>query len=208
MSLYLSRLTFNAHHNRAQSEFKYPYEFHRAISKAWENPAAARILFRQEQVNAATITVIVQSQTSPDWPRLETPREYLQEIVGPKLIELQGIKEGQQLQFRLRCRPCKRIGKRDEKDVGKRKGLNSKEEIIEWIHRKAQLGGFEIHEVAFDRVYWCDSKGGLKDKPVLGAVVFDGVLIVADSHKMREVIRNGIGTQKAFGFGLLSVALV
>jgi len=44
------------------------------------------------------------------------------------------------------------------------------------------------------------------DEPLLGAVRFDGVLVVTDPHKLREAVANGIGQQKAFGFGLLSLA--
>lgn len=40
----------------------------------------------------------------------------------------------------------------------------------------------------------------------LTAVQFDGVLVVTDPDKLREAVRNGIGPQKAFGFGLLSLA--
>ena len=39
-----------------------------------------------------------------------------------------------------------------------------------------------------------------------GSVVFDGRLEVTDADSFREVLANGIGSGKAFGFGLLSVA--
>jgi CRISPR-associated protein Cas6/Cse3/CasE subtype I-E len=40
----------------------------------------------------------------------------------------------------------------------------------------------------------------------LSAVQFDGVLVVTDPDKLSVAVRNGIGPQKAFGFGLLSLA--
>jgi CRISPR system Cascade subunit CasE len=40
------------------------------------------------------------------------------------------------------------------------------------------------------------------------AVRFDGELGVTDAALLREAVANGIGTQKAFGFGLLSLAPV
>ena len=36
----------------------------------------------------------------------------------------------------------------------------------------------------------------------------DGELIVTDAEKLRETVANGIGPQKAYGFGLLSLAPV
>jgi len=203
--MYLSRLTLNARHNRTRSELDHPYELHRTICQAWENPKEARILSRPDQDKPGLVTVIVQSLTKPDWLRLKVPEDYLQEVDGPKRMDLQGLKQGQRLRFRLRCRPSKRIGARDKDDVGKRKGLTTKDEILEWLHRKAGINGFEVREVAFDRIYWYDSKRGIQDKP-LGAVVFDGILVVTDPDNLREAVRNGIGTQKAFGFGLLSIA--
>ena len=39
-----------------------------------------------------------------------------------------------------------------------------------------------------------------------GAVIFEGVLQVTDAEKFRESLKTGIGTGKAYGFGLMSVA--
>jgi CRISPR system Cascade subunit CasE len=83
--------------------------------------------------------------------------------------------------------------------------LTTKEEIFAWLHRKAETNGFAVREAALDRVYWYDSKGGVYDK-LLGAVVFVGVLVVTDPEKFCHAVCTGIGPQKAFGFGLLSVA--
>jgi CRISPR system Cascade subunit CasE len=41
-----------------------------------------------------------------------------------------------------------------------------------------------------------------------GAVVFDGMLEVSDPGRLRSALRHGIGSAKAFGFGLLSLARV
>ncbi len=205
--MYLSRLILNAGHPRTKSEFDRPYELHRTICNAWEDLKSARILFRSERVNPQTVTVIVQSLTEPDWSRVNVPSDYMREIEGPKRVDLNGLRLGQCLRFRIRCRPSKRIGKKGEKDLGKRKGLTGPCEILEWLHRKAQTNGFEVKEAGFDRIYWQDSKNGVKEK-LLGGVIFNGVLEVVDSEKLRQVVKNGIGPQKAFGFGLLSLAPV
>jgi CRISPR system Cascade subunit CasE len=205
--MYLSRLTLNARHNRAKSELERPYELHRTLCKAWDDHTPARVLFRPDEDKPGVFSVIVQSLTRPDWSRIEAPADYLLKIDGPKHIDLHGLKESQKLQFRLRCRPTKRIGKSGGEDAGKRRGLGTKEEILGWLERKAQAGGFSVAEAVFDRVYWYDSKNGVQEKP-LGAIVFNGVLTVADPEKLRLAVQNGIGTQKAYGFGLLSIAPV
>ncbi len=204
MSLFLSRLILNADHNRTKSEMDRPYELHRTICKAWEDPASARILMRMEEDKSGVVTVIVQSLTEPDWSRLSASHDYLCGVEGPKRVELRSLMKGQYLRFRLRCRPTKRIGDHENSDRGKRRGLTTKHEILDWLHRKAETNGFKVVEAAFDRVYWYDSRNGIQNKTI-GGVLFDGIFVVIDPDRLREAVRNGIGTQKAFGFGLLSV---
>ncbi len=203
--MFLSRLILNANHPQTRSEFDCPYELHRTLCHAFEDPDGARILFRADRDRPGEVSVIVQSLLPPDWDRLKVKEGYIKERNNPKNIELTGLREGLLLQFRLRCRPSKRFAKSGHKDQGKRRSLKDKEEIFEWLRRKAQESGFKVLDVAFDRVYWFESKGGQEEKP-LGAVQFDGVLIVTDPDKLRDAVRNGIGPQKAYGFGLLSLA--
>jgi CRISPR system Cascade subunit CasE len=203
--MFLSRLILNAKHPQAKSEFDHPYELHRTLCLAFANPDKARILFRADADRPGEIHVIVQSLVAPDWNRLEFNDSYIKELVEPKEVKLAGLQVGLPLRFRLRCRPSKRVGDAGHPDGGKRKSLKTKDEIFEWLRRKAEENGFEVADVAFDRVYWHDTKGG-KDEMPLGAVQFDGVLVVTDPDKLREAVRNGIGPQKAYGFGLLSLA--
>jgi len=205
--MYLSKLTLNARHPRTRSEFDKPYELHRTLCKAWEDPQAARVLFRLDQDQPGCVSVVVQSQTEPNWLGLDAPGEYLRSIEGPKQMKLAALTSGRSLHFRLRARPSKRIGARESDGKGKRRTLTAKDEIFEWLDRKAEMGGFQICEAAFDRVYWHESKGGAEEK-TLGGVVFEGTLVVNDADKLREAVRNGIGPQKAYGFGLLSLAPV
>ena len=204
--MYLSRLTLNARHNRTKSELDRPYEMHRTLCNAWEDPKTARILWRPDRDTFGIVSVIVQSLTKPEWSSLDVPDEYLQAVDGPKTLILSALRENQRLRFRLRCRPCKRINTAGHPNFGKRKGLTAKKDILDWLRRKAAGNGFEVIDVAFDRIYWQDSKGGTDGKPLIGAVVFEGTLRVLDTEKFQLAIRTGVGPQKAFGFGLLSVA--
>lgn len=203
--MFLSRLILYANHPQASSERDHPYELHRTICRAFENPDEARILFRADSDRPGEVHVIVQSLVPPDWGRLELDPKYAKGQDEPKEVELAGLHEGMPLRFRLRCRPSKRVGEKGSPDEGKRKSLKSKNEIFDWLVRKAGESGFEVNDVAVDRVYWHESREGKDPKP-LGAVQFDGVLVVNDPEKLREAVRNGIGPQKAYGFGLLSLA--
>lgn len=203
--MFLSRLILHANHPRARSERNHPYELHRTICRAFDTPDEARILFRADTDHPGEVHVLVQSLVAPDWSRLDNDPKYLKDRGEPKPVELAGLKIGMCLRFRLRCRPSKRIGDKSSPVKGKRRNLTDKDEIFAWLMRKARENGFEVKDVAYDRVYWYESKDGKAVTP-LGAVQFDGVLVVTDPDKLKDAVRNGIGPQKAFGFGLLSLA--
>jgi CRISPR system Cascade subunit CasE len=198
--------------------------------------AAARahvgLLYRTESYerHPHLIRVLVQSTLAPDWANL--PPDYLgpspDERPNPALRsvdEVYGqISVGMQLTFRLRANPTKRISDRtpgrENMLLGKRVALLSEDEQIAWLERKGVDGGFrllgvrtcpeirDVHAANQERVRGRrPSRDGAA--PMLlqfGAVLFDGCLEVSDADVFRMTLRNGLGSGKAFGFGLLSVA--
>jgi CRISPR system Cascade subunit CasE len=142
----------------------------------------------------------------------------------------QNLQGGQILRFRLRANPTKRIARYDDPLFGKRVELARENEQIDWLIRKGQErekgvpGGFELLMKDFEdakgetrrvpRVNACnEGKQRCRKKDSVGghatthlAVLFDGLLRVTDENAFLETIIRGIGSAKAFGFGLLSVA--
>jgi CRISPR-associated protein Cas6/Cse3/CasE subtype I-E len=94
------------------------------------------------------------------------------------------------------------------------------------LRRKGNACGFAIETVGLSLVEWrntkpLQAKGGAPIEAYqearrrafgpgapqrLGAVRFDGVLVVTDLDRFTKAVAAGIGPFKAFGFGLLSVA--
>ncbi len=82
-----------------------------------------------------------------------------------------------------------------------------------WLHRKASEGGFRVvsFRISQDEKLIRQSAIRRNDqthKLELFSVQFDGILQVTDPDRFLTAIRSGIGSGKAFGFGLLSVAPV
>ncbi len=76
-----------------------------------------------------------------------------------------------------------------------------------WISRKGDQGGFTVDEdtlrtIPRGREYF--EKNG--QRGLHSAVEFQGVLTVTDPAKFHETFTRGIGSAKAFGFGLLVIA--
>jgi CRISPR system Cascade subunit CasE len=82
-----------------------------------------------------------------------------------------------------------------------------REELIEWIRRKGLQGGFTVDEAVlrtFSRGREYFNKKG--QNGLHNAVEFQGVLSVTDPPKFQETFSRGIGSAKAFGFGMLVIA--
>lgn len=195
-----------------------------------DQPKTADMLFRVDIADTGPV-VLLQTNEEPDWDALELAPRALRSPPETKPYILE-IKPGLRLSFRLLCQPAiRKSGQFGFKPNGKRKpgprrACRNDDQRMEWLRRKANDGGFVIETVGLTLIGWgntkrIQSKGGdptetyeearkrafsSSDRQRLGAVRFDGVLVVTDAEKLHIAICNGIGPQKAFGFGLLSIA--
>jgi len=175
------------------------------------------------------IRILVQSKHKPDWALL--PVGYC-EVKGPKFIydKLQLLTEGQIFSFLLKANPTKKVGTASKaeclagkKNNGKRIFIWKTEEQIHWLSQKGKNGGFRLLSVQvnpniFDvdtrRDFWVKGWKNLNQQGVgivrqemnFGTVVFQGHLQITDKDKFLQTLSNGIGSGKAYGFGLLSIA--
>jgi CRISPR system Cascade subunit CasE len=215
--MYLSRLILNPRSRQVRSELLNPYEMHRTLMRAFpDDLTGERVLFRVDvDRQTGTPTVLVQSALEPCWGFLSEGAGYLLdgEDCNPdwRCFEPQ-VAPGQLLQFRLRANPTmkKRVG-RDHADLGKgvRVGLYTEEEQRAWLDRKGSDGGFGVvscHVIPEGKSDHMKGKAADRDRMPLLSVRFDGILQVADPEALLATLRSGIGSAKAFGFGLLSLA--
>lgn len=142
----------------------------------------------------------------------------------------QKLQSGRILSFRLRANPTKRIAKEGDPLKGKRVQLLREDDQIAWLLRKGRElgkdmpGGFDLltkkirdgqgNVFLVPRVHVIpDGKyTGRKKDAAIGhstthfAAYFEGLLQVTDADAFRKTLIHGIGSGKAFGFGLLSIA--
>ena len=224
--MYLSRLILNPRNRKVQRDLANPYDLHRTVLSGFpqgkvhvtrSTEDAAGVLYRLDE-DRQRLTLLVQSQQMPVWTSL--PADYLFpadpfDPAGESLAVKQFAPQfslGQHLQFRLRANPTKRMGKSAAKDPGKRVGIYKPEAQQAWLMRKAQMGGFKLLglRMSDDEM----QKGSIprQDAPTLTlqllAVRFDGLLEVTDPAAFVRTLTQGIGSGKAWGCGLLSLASV
>ena len=214
--MHLSQLILNPRARRVQREVADPYQMHRSIMRAFPDkltPKEERVLFRVEsQPRTGNLNLLVQSWNLPDWSWLAEPaaRGYLLPLGEPnpavKAFEL-GLSPGQTLAFRLRANPTAR--RRLADGSRKRIGLAREEEQVVWLQRKGEGQGFQVLSIRTSnptRASGSLRRCGKAHRLTLLSVQFDGLLQVTDPDRVQEAVSQGIGSGKAFGFGLLSLA--
>ncbi len=113
--------------------------------------------------------------------------------------------------FQLRANPTKKITKLDKDGAptknGRREPLRERDELVAWIKRKGAQGGFAVDEKALRTC--SHGREYFEKKRMRGlhsAVEFQGLLTVNDPRSFHQCFKCGIGSAKAFGFGLLVLA--
>lgn len=106
--------------------------------------------------------------------------------------------------FQVRANPT--MKKTFENGNKKRIGIYQETLLNDWILRKADQGGFEIDPRylniggAMDESFWIPDK---KQNGMHVSVDFKGILRVIDYPLFEKTFSEGIGSAKAFGYGLL-----
>lgn len=200
--MFLSQLWINLRHRPARRDLGDRYELHRTLMNAFpaQLPADERVLYRVEEApRQAYAKALVQSQTRPEWHKVERLNDmrYLRRLPQVKSFAPQAP-AGLQLHFRLQANPT-------VKRQGKRCAIYGESELLAWLQRKGDAHGFDVAPLDV-RCVKLGKLHGQGRKLTWHAVQFDGRLRVSQPEPFLEALRGGIGSGKAFGFGLLSVA--
>lgn len=91
---------------------------------------------------------------------------------------------------------------------------SAEEKLHEWLVRKGHLNGFVVARVESrpDPISGDMQRGEKQngnDSPIHlshKAIVYEGLLKITDAEEFRKAVIHGIGSGKAYGFGLLSLA--
>jgi CRISPR system Cascade subunit CasE len=168
-------------------------------------------LFRVDPRPDGRAVIIVQSAVEPDWDYAFHNARYLLAAAQVKSFEPRFTK-GQRLRFRLAANPTRRLSGNSpdakQESIGKRVPVPT-DKLHDWLIRRAGHAGFSVDEksVTVQPGYVYMKKSG-DEKGRLRSVRYEGILAVNDPARFQETLIHGIGSGKAFGFGLLSVAPV
>jgi CRISPR system Cascade subunit CasE len=210
--MFLSSLKLNTSCRDVRRDLGSVYEMHRTIMNAFRDSPrivgelVRGVLWRVDHDRHADWPVLlVQSAAEPKWHQISdlSPNYFsagseLDEAVRVKPLPPFMFRIGQTLAFRLRGNPT-------IKRNGKRLGLSGTNAYHDWLARKAQLHGFVVsHELVIPESEVRAVRAGTQ--MCFMSCLFSGTLVVSDPQRFSEALLVGIGSGKAFGFGLLSVA--
>lgn len=216
--MYLSRLILNPRSRQVQSEVEDAYQMHRTILRAYTASLpdeAERVLFRLEiNPDSGVPVILVQSKNQPDWAWLSDPdnKYLLHEVTDNPAVKAFDLNlvTGQELRFRLKANPTIKKSARDKEiNNGKRLGLIREEDQVSWLTQKLHAAGCHLLQAqvnALGQVVGWRKESDQLHKITFHAVQFDGLLRVEDPALLHKHFNTGIGSAKAFGFGLLSLA--
>ena len=115
-------------------------------------------------------------------------------------------------QFSLLANPTRklRVDNPDgtRKKNGRRVPVTEREKLVDWMQRKAESGGFSVtadslRTIPRGREFFHKNR---TSRGAHNAIEFQGELTVTDAALFRATVASGIGSAKAFGFGLLIIA--
>jgi len=172
-------------------------------------------LFHIDPLPNGRAVIIVQSAVEPNWSYAFHNANYL--LAGQpdvKPFEPHFL-EGQWLRFRLAANPTRRLSKHSpdakEESIGKRVPVPP-DRLIDWLAHQGESAGFIITRDATSLLpgyIYFNKSGKENDKGQrLRSVLFNGLLRVTAPDAFRQTLAHGIGSGKAFGFGLLLLAPV
>jgi CRISPR system Cascade subunit CasE len=206
MRLCLSRIQVNPFSRRAVALAADPGALHATLYGLFDEGMSGRLLFRVDP-DTEGLSILVQSETPPHWDRLGLCRQDLRsEPESKELVITPNL--GAEFSFRLLARPVRRQSTGKGCKAGPRHDLRDDQERLDWLGRKGLAGGFRITTCGLTLLTFAAVKSERPMRAKGGsftAVRFDGEIVVTDPNSFEETLTNGIGTQKAFGFGLLSI---
>lgn len=222
--MYLTRCEINPVARGARKLLSSPQAMHAAVLAGFHTGSGdkGRVLWRVDQDRKHTWLYLV-SSAEPDlthlidqagWPTTQT---WQTQSYGPLLARLEA---GQEWAFRLRANPTRSV-RAAGSGRGKRVAHVTAAQQLDWLVQRAPGIGIDVGKqdeqtVAlsgrgvdqFRRRSDGPDRNGPWGQVTVAWAQFDGKLTVIDPGALRATLTDGVGSAKAYGCGLLTLARV
>lgn len=210
--MYLSRVELNLTSRETMLSLDNLNKLHGAVESSFEGDRTKRKLWRIDDLNGKKYVIIL----SEDIPNLDNFCEQFGFIGKSQTkdysVLLNRIEKGGKWRFKLTANPSFSKSLGDKTKRGKKVSHVTAEYQKKWLIDHAEKNGFTVEENEFDitknRKYRFYKGIGGKFSVSFTSVTYEGILTVTDEEKFKEVLCMGIGREKAYGQGLLTVIKV
>lgn len=204
--MYLTRLELDTSKQKTIMALASPALFHGAVERAFADKGGK--LWRLDKLAGKTYLLIV-SNSCPDLHSIAEQfgaRDSWESLdYAPFLNKIQN---GDRRGFRLKANPVitKSIG------MGRRGKVLAHVTVAQqkqWLLDRAEKYGFRLEPAEFSVVQsdWVSFRKGTEGgkKVTFRSAVFEGTLTVSDADLFRQLLQNGLGREKAYGCGMMTV---
>lgn len=201
----LSLITLDLHSPSVRQSLQNCQDMHRSIMKAFDTGRSeAKVLYRVLR-SEKNIQIYVQSVAIPQWERIESNGYHCEKKKDISQLS-DSFYTNEILRFSLFGCPAKKVA--GEGKNSKRVILRGEDAQIDWLRRQGKKSGFDILEAHI--IGKGEQLSGKKESGVfqIAGVTFEGVLQIKEPDAFREGFENGIGAEKAYGFGMLMIGKV
>jgi len=207
--MYLSRVEIDIKNRRKIKNLSHVGAFHNWVENSFPKEIKfkqrSRKLWRIDKLNGKEYLLIVSSE-KPDIQILEkygvqdsAETKYYGDFLGK-------LKNGQKMKFRVVLNPVISIPQRNG-ERGIVKPHVTIEYQMKYLLDRSEKNGFIINEEEVNVVErgYVEFKKPKNKSIRLVKVVYEGILTIKDVDIFRNILINGIGKKKAYGFGMITV---
>lgn len=206
--MYLSRIKLNTSRSKTMQALAAPNLFHGAIEIS-EGSERTRKLWRVDTLHNEKYLLIL-SEKQLDFGSVAEQfgcnGEYESKCYDSFL---ERITNGSRWQFRLKANPT--VEKNEQrKTKGKILAHITPVFQMDWLKQRSAKNGFSFEDdeclVTGSQWYRFKKNRNSNNKVCLLSVTYEGILTVTDADAFRNALVKGIGREKAYGLGMLTIA--
>lgn len=208
--MYFSRVLLDVSKRKTQAALVSPNKFHGAVEEAFCE-RQGRNLWRVDHLRGRSYLLLVSAER-PNLSRIAAQFGFEDDCGESKDYDglLGRIEKGSEWYFRLAANPVHSVwdGRKDGQKRGKVTAHTSERFQLKWLEEQAVKRGFSLlpGSVRVMESNWrIFIKNNSGQKVWILEAVFEGKLRVEDVDLFRDALVNGIGREKAYGMGLLTI---
>lgn len=185
--------------------FRDSYAWHKRVWECFpDRPEASRDFLTRLDDTGDGFRLLILSGTAPHKPDWCPDAGWETKTIGEDFLARD------RYHFSLLANPTKKVASNSKGEIvknGRRVHLSKREDLLAWLERKAFQHGFSVTPAEIRTIprprqsFLKGGKAGLHT-----ATEFTGVLAVTERDLFRSAVKSGIGSAKAFGFGMLCLS--